>query len=541
MRTIRKIVKVFLASPGDLKDERIAAHDAVVELNRLHGEQWGYHVELVGWEDVVSQSQRPQAAINRDLDQCELFIGMLWERWGTPPDINGPYTSGFEEEFERSVANQVKTEKPEISLLFKDIDSGRLKDPGEQLKKVIAFKERLIGEKKIYFEIFADIGTLGQKVRAIIVNYVYGLIAEEADERSRKTQESPPDSATPENAIAGAPTPVTGRFFSKQGATFVQTLLNKSAHADDETKLTSVEVARFRLLAAVLGVHGNDTNNLGVHDANLLFAHSSELDLGRIETRGLFSAGLCNLTSENTPIWHWLTKIGRPVPNALSFYLVAGSDELMFGAIKAMTLLKQPLSTEMGLQRQQFVSAWLQSDTPNVRVAGLEYLAACGLPEDLPSVREEFDRANYQTKGPALDALLRITSRESRQQAITLLYDLQPESVDMISIAHDRVPQLLQLHMSPSLLSHVIVHVADRAFSQLPNKLIFQFLTEATIELAADAGDPTFVVATEEYENVGDMNRNDGVSERIEVLKHNAAQLGVYHPIASSVSPLVRC
>ena len=157
MADSRKIVKVFLASPGDLPDERRAAKSVVDEDNSLTADEFGYQVELVGWEDTVSVYGRPQATINRDLERCELFIGLMWKKWGTPPDVSGSYSSGFEEEFETSVQRRLSDGRPEISLLFKEIDPAFLVDPGEDLKKVLAFKERLVAEKRILFEGFADI------------------------------------------------------------------------------------------------------------------------------------------------------------------------------------------------------------------------------------------------------------------------------------------------------------------------------------------------------------------------------------------------
>src|SRR5271169_6436943 len=99
MDEYRKIVRVFLASPGDLADERRAAKSVVDEINRWFANACGYHVELVGWEDTVSKFGRPQAIINAEADRCEYFVGLIWKRWGTPPSKSGPFASGFEEEF----------------------------------------------------------------------------------------------------------------------------------------------------------------------------------------------------------------------------------------------------------------------------------------------------------------------------------------------------------------------------------------------------------------------------------------------------------
>ena len=84
-----RIVRVFLASPGDLGEERKLANDAVEEINKHIAPYLGFHVELKGWEDTLSGRGRPQEIINKELDVCELFIGMIWKKWGTPPDKEG--------------------------------------------------------------------------------------------------------------------------------------------------------------------------------------------------------------------------------------------------------------------------------------------------------------------------------------------------------------------------------------------------------------------------------------------------------------------
>lgn len=77
MAGTRGFVKVFLASPGDLAEERKAAKVIVDDFNSQLADALGYQVELVGWEDTLPGAGRPQAIINRDLDGCDLFVGML--------------------------------------------------------------------------------------------------------------------------------------------------------------------------------------------------------------------------------------------------------------------------------------------------------------------------------------------------------------------------------------------------------------------------------------------------------------------------------
>src|SRR5271165_6445148 len=64
MSDSRKIVRIFLGSPGDLSDERLIAKSVVDAINSLFADSSGYHIELVGWEETVSSFGRPQALIS---------------------------------------------------------------------------------------------------------------------------------------------------------------------------------------------------------------------------------------------------------------------------------------------------------------------------------------------------------------------------------------------------------------------------------------------------------------------------------------------
>lgn len=156
MQATRKVIKVFIASPGDLVKERAIAREIGEEFNSLWAESTGYQIEMVGWEETTGGMGRPQEIINKDLARCELFIGMLWRRWGTPPDTCGKFSSGFEEEFFISLDRYKKESIPQISMFFKEVDSDSLRDPGTDLQKVIKFKENLINKKETLFETFTD-------------------------------------------------------------------------------------------------------------------------------------------------------------------------------------------------------------------------------------------------------------------------------------------------------------------------------------------------------------------------------------------------
>ncbi len=81
------------------------------------------------WEDTLPGYGRPQGIIKKDVERCDLFIGLLWSRWGSQ---TGSYSSGFEEEFELARERRRSAGSPEIWLCFKKIDPDQVNDPGEQ-------------------------------------------------------------------------------------------------------------------------------------------------------------------------------------------------------------------------------------------------------------------------------------------------------------------------------------------------------------------------------------------------------------------------
>jgi len=94
-----KSYSVFIASPGGLAEERRAFRDAVNECNERDAFQRKVMFRAVGWEDTLAGVGRPQTLINEDIDQCDYFVLVLWDRWGTSPGGAADYTSGTEEEF----------------------------------------------------------------------------------------------------------------------------------------------------------------------------------------------------------------------------------------------------------------------------------------------------------------------------------------------------------------------------------------------------------------------------------------------------------
>ncbi|MEQ9208985.1 MAG: DUF4062 domain-containing protein, partial [Pseudomonadales bacterium] len=311
--------------------ERKSASRIIDEENVNHANLLGYHFELVGWEDTVAQHGRAQAIINRDLDQCGYFVGLLWKRWGTPPDPEGQSTSGFEEEYTRSQERLDKTGNPKISLLFKNINQDDLRDVGPQLSKVLEFKKKFTEEFRGAYQTFSDLREFETRFRAIIAHFLSQQI--ESDTENRDFEQVKEVSNEEDRGPARATDAES--LFSSPARMFISELAARPATHEDKNYTTS-EAARFRLIGCSLKRSGNDDATLGVHDANLVYRELRHTELGFEERRCLLEAGLSGFEFENVPFWLWAASQGsRDLIGTLALRTVIGSNGQKSNEFKA--------------------------------------------------------------------------------------------------------------------------------------------------------------------------------------------------------------
>ena len=121
MPTSEIIIKVFVSSPNDVTDERNLLEDIVRELNNTWSKFLRLRLDLIKWEThcFPGVGNYSQEVINKEIDDdYDIFIGIMWQRFGTPTAL---YGSGTIEEFER--AYQRYKENPDgikIMFYFKD-------------------------------------------------------------------------------------------------------------------------------------------------------------------------------------------------------------------------------------------------------------------------------------------------------------------------------------------------------------------------------------------------------------------------------------
>ncbi|WP_116826738.1 DUF4062 domain-containing protein [Pseudomonas syringae] len=428
MAGTRKVVSFFLASPGDLNEERKIAKQVADELNSMFSHKLNVHIDLVGWEETVSSAGRPQEIINRELERCDVFIGMVWKRWGSAPDNESKFQSGFEEEFTIATTGNRQNKKPLISLFFKKIDTPALNDPGEQLQRVINFRKKVISEKTILFKDFETTAEFENLIRKCIVSYVLEHI-EVNELQSQATHTPDLDSQSPQNdKIAGSYdfSPITG-----QSARFIETVLRRTGNAKNRAQLEPFEVARLRLIANGLGQSQNDSVYLGTHDANLIYRNKENCILEALEILNLLHAGVKNSPYENIPLWYWLQHSKKQLYtlNFLTLTIAESNHAVIKSILDLMTLAEITIQTDGILDRKFYVSNWLSNKNTSVKSSALRYLICMGVLDDLSHIEKEIELNSSQTIALAHEAYIAILLRQGVSAAFNALEQLQPSSL----------------------------------------------------------------------------------------------------------------
>ncbi len=141
------VLKIFLASPGDVVRERNYVKEVIDEINRTTAPSKGVRLEVVRSEGNVFPGYHPeggQAVLNAQIANMEeyaLFIGIMWNRVGTP---TLRAVSGTIEEFERAVKAWKSKKQPDIWFYFRQAAASFNTDEEiEQRQKVLNFRKTI--------------------------------------------------------------------------------------------------------------------------------------------------------------------------------------------------------------------------------------------------------------------------------------------------------------------------------------------------------------------------------------------------------------
>lgn len=138
-----KTLRVFIASPDDVTEERELVSLVIDELRRTMSPILRIELEAVRWEthSWPAIGEDVQDVINQQIADYDVFVGIMWRRFGTPTKRDG---SGTGEEFHRAFNYFRQFQRPKIMFYFRTkpfypVERAELK----QFERVFRFRAEL--------------------------------------------------------------------------------------------------------------------------------------------------------------------------------------------------------------------------------------------------------------------------------------------------------------------------------------------------------------------------------------------------------------
>jgi tetratricopeptide (TPR) repeat protein len=151
-------LRIFLATPGDLPNEREVVRACIDEHNARRRGNSDVTYEVVGWERVRGTARRPQEAINELIGESHFLVALFKGSWGSEPGSPWGFTSGSEEELFTGLLELGRAEQPmrDVWVAFLDHPS-----PAEQIVKL---REQMSHHHAVMYEPIADTHDLKTKL-----------------------------------------------------------------------------------------------------------------------------------------------------------------------------------------------------------------------------------------------------------------------------------------------------------------------------------------------------------------------------------------
>lgn len=164
--------KLFLASPSDCAKERRVVEEVVSDFNEKYIKTLKSHITLLSWEKSTYPDigNYPQDVINREIGDYDIFVGILWGKFGSPTQ---KCDSGTEEEFLRAL-NQYRENNNSIHIMMYFNKTGLFLDDidHEQVAKLQSFKANIKKYGCYYWDFTQD------EFKELFSKHLYKVISE---------------------------------------------------------------------------------------------------------------------------------------------------------------------------------------------------------------------------------------------------------------------------------------------------------------------------------------------------------------------------
>lgn len=113
-----QIITIFVSSPGDVAEERDLMDEIIHNYNQFIGRPKSIILQTIRWEKTVIPqvgADDPQAIVDQQTPDYDIYIGILKQRFGTPTTS---YGSGTEQELRTALAAYEQNGRPWVTLYF---------------------------------------------------------------------------------------------------------------------------------------------------------------------------------------------------------------------------------------------------------------------------------------------------------------------------------------------------------------------------------------------------------------------------------------
>ncbi len=158
--TDSRTIKILVSCPGDATPEKEQIKRLCKDFSDANRGNSNISFTILDWKDFVGYyGIRPQEQLNEYFGDYDVYIGILWKRFGTKPGSENSdgkeNESGTEEEFYIAINNFETQGVPKIVFFVKNYDRETKNRPEtEQLLKVDKFVEQQIEANNNYINFF---------------------------------------------------------------------------------------------------------------------------------------------------------------------------------------------------------------------------------------------------------------------------------------------------------------------------------------------------------------------------------------------------
>jgi len=125
-----KLIRIFVSSPGDVQNERKCIEKITKRLNKKFAPRLGYffHPLLSETATRPGMGNSAQGVINKQIDVYEIYLGIMWKKFGTPTQ---KWESGTLEEVQNAMKLKREGYVKDIMFYFKDVNEDKLQTKEE--------------------------------------------------------------------------------------------------------------------------------------------------------------------------------------------------------------------------------------------------------------------------------------------------------------------------------------------------------------------------------------------------------------------------